>query len=448
MNFPLNAVIIVVNLILIQLLGAYLRYLPFSRRMTEEEVQNLWTRFFAVSALLFCVDIFIFYNFKLSPFFYKLTFIFALSSYFFVSVATIKEKFLYHIFVLGMQGIWALILHAMAATVNSFFKDYFLMNEILGQGIFFLIFFVLFWKIERDFFLNLFSTRYIFEKYFQWYDALLPFVIFIGLFLQMTDDILIQPFKERIVRFFIPVFFFVMYRSINILQQQSEKKNRQQSFNGILHYQLQNLREYNLIIQDNQKQIAVLRHDLRHNYRLITAMLKEGKIQKAIEHLQAQIQSLSNNEPQNLEAQSILHAVISTYQNKTEKLRIKITVEIQPPSVIFFNESDVAILLSNLFDNAINAELNQPPNAREIFFKLYQLGNKNFFEISNRVNFNFAPNENEIPFQKRGTGMNALINFKKLYDAQLNFNQIDGWLKISVSWNSSPEPETNAAKIM
>lgn len=434
MTSPLHSVPIVLNLIVIQLLGAYLRYLPFRQRMTATEIQTLWTRFFAVSALLFVLDMFIFHYYRISPFFYKMTFVFALIGYFLTAVFTIKEKFLYHIFVFGLQTIWALILHMLAATANSFCKVFFDINEIFLQGILFCFFFVLFWKLERNFFSKLLNNKYVLDKYFKWYDALLPLIIFIGLFIRIMNDVLIQSPLERTLRLFIPVFFFTIYHSMNIIYRQSENTRKQRISNKILQAQLQNLRNYNLIIQENQKQIAVLRHDLRHNYRLITAMLKAGKVQKAVEFLQTQTQKVTSNKSEN---QSMLQFVISTYRNKAQELKIKTVIEIQTSSIISFYESDLAILLSNLFDNAITASKNQPPNEREIILKLYQTEDKNFLEISNRVNFNFDINGDEIPFRKRGTGVNALLNFKKLYNAQIKFTQFESFLKISVIFFNS-----------
>ena len=416
-----------------QLLNAYLRYLPFSKRMTLEEIQTLWTKFLILAALLFFGYTILFSIYGLNAKFYKLAFTIGWIFYFVISVVTIKEKFIRHIFVFGMHGIWALIIQGMAATVNATLQEFFTVNEFLLQGILNIFWLVILLKWEKEIFINLLLPNYFFESKFRWYNALLPLAILMGTYLTMLDNVLIQPFKERFLRFLIPIFFLMMYRSVNIANREIEKKNRREYFNKTLQQQLQNLREYNLIEQENQKQLAIFRHDLRHNYRLISAMVKEGKFQAAIEHIQLQNELLGKtDESDKISANSILNAVILTYQAKAQNLGIKVSVDVQAFEIS--NEGDFAILLSNLFDNAISASLKQPPDSREIFLSIFRADFKISFEISNRCEEILALNEKGLPVWKYGTGMKTLLNFLEKYQAQVKFFQADDWLKISVSW--------------
>ena len=59
-----------------------------------------------------------------------------------------------------------------------------------------------------------------------------------------------------------------------------------------LEEQLTALKDYNERISDNQKRVSVMRHDLRHSYNLIYAMLESGNVAKAREHILKQEQSL------------------------------------------------------------------------------------------------------------------------------------------------------------
>ncbi len=416
-----------------QLLNAYLRYLPFSKRMTLEEIQTLWTKFLVLAALLFFGYTILFQIFGLDAKFYKLAFTIGWIFYFVISVVTIKEKFIHHIFVFGMHGIWALIIQGMAATVNATLQEFFTVNEFLLQGILNIFWLVILLKWEKEIFINLLLPNYFFESKFRWYNALLPLAILMGTYLTMLDNVLIQPFKERFLRFLIPIFFLMMYRSVNIANREIEKKNRREYFNKTLQQQLQNLREYNLIEQENQKQLAIFRHDLRHNYRLISAMVKEGKFQAAIEHIQLQNELLGKtDESDKISANSILNAVILTYQAKAQNLGIKVSVDVQAFEIS--NEGDFAILLSNLFDNAISASLKQPADLREIFLSIRRADFKISFEISNRCEEILELNEKGLPVWKYGTGMKTLLNFLEKYQAQVKFFQADDWLKISVSW--------------
>ena len=58
------------------------------------------------------------------------------------------------------------------------------------------------------------------------------------------------------------------------------------------------LKDYNEQIQENHQQMSVMRHDLRHNYNLIYALLESGAAEKAREHIKKQSELLKaeNNE--------------------------------------------------------------------------------------------------------------------------------------------------------
>ena len=51
---------------------------------------------------------------------------------------------------------------------------------------------------------------------------------------------------------------------------------------------LEILKEYNEVSEENQRKISVMRHDLRHSYNLIYAMLENGDVEAAREHIRKQ----------------------------------------------------------------------------------------------------------------------------------------------------------------
>ncbi|MBQ7704544.1 MAG: sensor histidine kinase [Selenomonadaceae bacterium] len=430
---------------LTQILNACLRWLPFSKRMTLEESKILWKKFLILAALLFVGDTILFQIYGLDAKFYKLAFSVGWILYFGIAAVTIREKFIRHIFVFGMHGIWALIVQGMAGTLNSAVQEFFSVNEFLLQGILNIFWLVILWQWEKEIFINLLMPNYFFESKYRWFNALLPLVILAGIYLTMLNNVLIQPFKERFLRFLIPGFFLIMYRSANVANREIEKKNRRQYFNKILQQQLQNLREYNLIQQENQQQVAIFRHDLRHNYRLISAMVKEGKFQAAIEHIQIQNELLGKtDESEKISANSILNAVILTYQAKAQNLGITATVDIQ--AFELSNEGDFTIVVSNLFDNAISASLKQSADSRKIFLSILRAGEKIFLEISNRCEEILELDEKGLPLWKYGTGMKTLLEFQEKYQAQVNFAQTEDWLKISVSWEEKSVSPSDSIK--
>ena len=74
-----------------------------------------------------------------------------------------------------------------------------------------------------------------------------------------------------------------MIATKNFYDMQKLERNKRR-----LSDKLSRLKEYNELIQENHKKVSVMRHDLRHNYNLIYALLESGNLEKAREHIKKQ----------------------------------------------------------------------------------------------------------------------------------------------------------------
>ena len=82
---------------------------------------------------------------------------------------------------------------------------------------------------------------------------------------------------------------------MSISTRQIDEQRHNEYINNMLNQQLESLKRHNLLIQENQKQISIFRHDLRHSYRLISAMLKEGNVEEALIHIKTQDELINQN---------------------------------------------------------------------------------------------------------------------------------------------------------
>lgn len=415
-----------IQIALIQISSVYLRYLPFRTNLTEDEIKIFWRKMFLLCAIIITAHTILFAKFGVSPLIYKMAMLAGAAIYFALSVILILEKLIYHVFALGMQLLWTILLHTAASMTNSFLQQFLAVNEIFLQSLLYLLFFAALWRVEVNLFENILPARRVMEKEFKWYIALLPLPIFAGIFIPMFDNVLLHSFKERIVRFFIPLFFFLLYRSINLLTLQIEQKNRQEYLNKILSQQLQRLKARDSVIQENQRQISVFRHDLRHNYRLIAAMLRENKIAQAIEFISNQDKLLRQVEFENAAQSSITHSVVSIYLRKAQELSINFESKIRLP--LNYVGGDFTALLSNLLDDAINFLQSQPPNAREIILAVSYDSQNIFMELS------ISCSEEILFAENFPAAMKNLSAFQEKHCAKIKNAQTADRLSILVSF--------------
>ena len=411
------------NVTLIQLSGAYFRYLPFRAEMTEKNIETFWRRIFIWSVASFSIIAAIFLNFGLSVWLYKIILILGWLPYALISIVTIKTKISMHIFVMGVQALWSVMIHTVAVMGVKIFQIEVPLEMMFFQGVWYtsILFLLIRWEIEI--FSNLlWFSRELFNSPLSKYITVMPIAIFIGCALPMAGVENYVTFKEQILRFLIPLFFFLMYRAVRISNKQLEELQKNSAVTKILNHQLETLKLYASLIQDNQKQVDSYRLYLRRNYGKISEMLDGGKKNDALNFIKEQIKFLREMKSNLFTPIPILNAVFSIYKRKAEEFKIKVTQEIIFPKNIFVDEMDFAVLLADLLGQSFEKLKSAPENLREFFISIQGLENQIALEI-------FVPLENS-PFQD----MTIAKTFAEKYSAKLKSSQTDEGFKIFISW--------------
>ena len=287
----LAIIFLALNIITTQLIGAWLRYLPFSPTMSRDEIKVLWSRLTTWSLIAFVGYCLLIDRLGVEAFFYKMTLILGWLPYFLIALKTIEVDPKLHVFALGMQILWVLMLHTLVVIINNFVLkaevplpiDILVLHNVLYLTMFFVLI-----GLERKMFLNILPAKSMLEDQFSWYAASMPMAIVIGIMFLMADGMYPHGLREQFSRLVIPLFFFLVYRSMSISTRQIDERNRRAHDNERIARRLEELRNYNLIMQEHQRRLEIFRHDRRHNYRLISAMLDEGDVQAAIDHVEAQ----------------------------------------------------------------------------------------------------------------------------------------------------------------
>ena len=101
------------------------------------------------------------------------------------------------------------------------------------------------------------------------------------------------------------------------------------------------------------------------------------------------------------------------------------------------DENDLAILLSNLLENAIKAAKSQVSDENLLKVKIQHSGNQCVLEISNFCNESIQFDKDGLPLtsaEGHGIGMLSLRAFVKKYDAYVDFSQFDNRVNLMMYW--------------
>ena len=381
----INAVLIPILIVTMQMSDTYLRFLAFRRKFSETQRKKFWRNMFVISMLVFFIYFAIFKILAVTALIYKLILIIGWIPFFIASIKFAPLTNFQHFFILGMGVIWNLFLHSVASIIDiNFFADESHIFILTFHAINYLILFVIFLPIERKFFINLLPEENFFDNQpYGKYIVLVPFLIVSGILILWVDDRVFHSWQERFSRLYLPFTFLLFYRYVLAANQQIFEKQKAFRYNQHLKEQISALKQYNFLMQKNHEQMKILHHDMRHNYRIIFSMLQEKKFDEIVDFIKLQENLLDKTTVKFFCKSPLINAALSIYLQIAEKFKIKIRHKINLPEKFFADETDFAILISNLLENAINASKLQPKNRRKISITIEHIENQCALEIKN-----------------------------------------------------------------
>lgn len=423
---------------LVHLGGAYLRYLPFAPLLSARRRRILLQCFLIWGSIDFLLKIYLFHFVGLSIPTYKLLLTVAWIPYFLIGLYVIHNQFPQQIFIGGMQALWAFSLHTMGNSILwIFFTPDTGASLIAYQTLFFLLCFLLTLPLSYRLFQNLMpSRRLINDLPFGYYIAFLPFTIWFAM-LPMFMVNAFPSLNNAPSRLFLPILFFLLYRYTVLERENQKAQAKQANDNKLMTQQLHALQNYTLLMEESQRELKVLRHDMRHNIRLLYALTEEKKPEDVMRLLTTLDKNLKQTTLHPICQNPIVNAALSIYIGKANSLQIPLTVKVNLPPQLPSYENDFAIVLSNLIENAIFASLKQPPARRAIDLSLQYKNKQVALSLKNRSDFRLSLGENGLPQateEGHGLGMISLADFSERHNAYVEYSQKNGWVTCLLYW--------------
>ena len=196
----------------------------------------------------------------------------------------------------------------------------------------------------------------------------------------------------------------------------SEKEALKQQLNTIV--------EQYKVKDEKDHELMILRHDMKHILIATSSLIKEKRYDEAISVIDTHINVIENTRFVKYTKDPVINSIISYYKNIciTNNINLKIrTRNIEP--ALNIDSSEVAVLISNLFDNAINATKKISKN-RLIEFKFINTDGKLILQMKNNYDGKIALDKNNLPTsyqENHGFGTQSINSFCKKYNLSLNY---------------------------
>ena len=410
---------------LLQLSDSYLRWCAFSNELTRKKTTLLWINLFGWSAASFVIYFLIFQQYGIGAVEYKGILMIGWIPYLAISVYIIGGEIFRHVFIFGMSALWSFLQHNWSSwIVVAFFVEGKTDAEIIiTHAAFYLILFVALLPLEKYLFTRLLPPKDFFLARRQSiYLSFLPPIIILAHIIRLADNVLVHSWEERFSRIYLPFVFLFFYRYILTSTKLFYRQKILERLNFRLKSKLFTLKEYNKFMQESRQKISVMRHDLRHSYRLIYTLLEEGDVDKAREYIITQKLLLESTTVRPFCHSTIINTVLSICLTRAEKYGTEIFQKIDIPDNFKTNENDLALLLTSLLEFSVHTSKLQPPGSRKISIVILRENEQFVLEIITRCN-------EKPPFDS-----DALKIFVKKYDAYVDFSQLDDQIKLLIYW--------------
>lgn len=213
----------------------------------------------------------------------------------------------------------------------------------------------------------------------------------------------------------------------NTIEKANDKEMVEKKLNAIL--------EQYAVKEEKEKELMILRHDMKHLLVTVSSLFKSNKKAAALKVIDEYKNEIDNTKEERYCNNSIVNAVLSYYSRICKEKEIKLNIQVKNINEIEnVKASDLAILLSNCFDNAIRAT-NKVLDNKFIEFKFINTNNQIVFQIRNTFDGEVSLDRNNNPTtekERHGFGTKSIISFCKKNKLTLDYDITENLFTISI----------------
>ena len=214
--------------------------------------------------------------------------------------------------------------------------------------------------------------------------SFLPIVFYIYMWASVNQDFSpLDSFSGYVVRLIPTIEAFSFYFLVPYIYQSLREKMLMQSVQDALMQELSSAENQINLLNDANTQMAVYRHDVRHQAILLNGLLAGGNTEQAQEVLKTAIAGLDAITPKRYCENETVNLLCSSYDRKTKRLGVQLQVHAQLPKEMPLSDTELCSVVSNGLENALHATSQADIPEKWIDFSCYVRQNKIFMQIQN-----------------------------------------------------------------
>ena len=221
--------------------------------------------------------------------------------------------------------------------------------------------------------------------------------------------------------------FFILF--------QFTSQNRIKMNHALLRVQMENEQKK---LQDSVRwsmEVETLRHDLKNHLFCVSEYIKSQKLQEALQYIEQITGRVQRDIPHHILTEHLaLNAILDLKRMECEENQIDLKCFIMEKMPVF-EEVDLCIILSNLLDNAIEAE--QKEQKKEIRLSISTVGNYMHITIQNTISESVLKKNKALKTSKanaklHGFGIQSVTETVLKHDGMIDFYEENCWFVADV----------------
>lgn len=183
------------------------------------------------------------------------------------------------------------------------------------------------------------------------------------------------------------------------------------------------------------KKIETIQHDMKNHLYCISDLIENNEKERAINYLEKIIdKSVKAIPSQILTNHSSFNAVLNLKKNQCDEKQIDFKCFV-PETLPDFDDMDLCIVISNLLDNAIEAEIKEEYAAIDLSISI--IGNYLNIRLKNRISRSVLKNNQKLQTTKsdkehHGLGILSVMDVVQQNDGMHEFYEDDNWFVANV----------------
>jgi len=165
--------------------------------------------------------------------------------------------------------------------------------------------------------------------------------------------------------------------------KQYEEKTEAENMNKLMELKQKHSDKEITLIRQSEKNIALLRHDMRHFFSNILNYIENDETDRAKDYIRSIIDSVDSTAIKKYCSNEAVNMILSSYKEIIEDNDIDFKHELNIPKNLLVDDVDLTSILSNGMENAINAVLSQGVSDRIIELSMSERNGKLLLSLAN-----------------------------------------------------------------